>query len=213
VCSDRSMNVAENSDRPLSHPFGGCNRLLDQYQMTGRALLAYERSVVCAPLIPSPRSMREFSTSVAFVPVEVLETYLDDLLDLGVSDEGLFIKKSKTSWRGRVLLGILIAAVVGSLFVLHGDLTAAAMPALFAITFLAGIASTLYFLPRTKVIRRFGFATLVSHEIGTRRGQGKAKVGNFAARFLMGDMWKLQDYSASKRLPPQPARVGMRYFH
>ncbi len=214
MCSDRFMNVAENSDQPLSdHPFGGCNRLLDQYRMIGRALLAYERSVVCAPLIPSPRSMREFSTSVAFVPVEVLETYLDDLLDLGVSDEGLFIKRAKTSWRGRALLGVLAMALVGSLCVWHGDLTAALMPALLAITFLAGITSTLYFLPRTKVIRRFGFATLVSHEIGDRRGQGKARVSNFAARFLMGDMWKLHDYTASRSLPPHPARAGLRYFH
>ncbi len=213
MCSDRLMNVAENSDRAISHPFGGCNKLLEQYKTTGRALLAYERSVVCAPLIPSPRSMREFSTSVAFVPVEVLETYLDDLLDLGVRDEGLFIKRSQVSWRGMTLLGILVAALLGSLFVLHGDLTAALMPALLAVTFLAGIASTLYFLPRTKVIRRFGFATLVSHEIGNRRGQDKTRVGNFAARFLMGDMWKLNDYSASKRLPPHPARIGARYFH
>ena len=206
------MNLAENSDKLSLHPFAGCNRLLEQYQVTGGALLAYE-GAVCATLIPSARSMRNFSTAVAFVPVEVLETYLDDLLDLGVNDESLFIKKSRPTVWGISIVAVLVCAMVGALSVWHGDLAAALMPALLAVTFLAGIGTTLYFLPRTKVIRRFGFATVVSHEIGNRRGQDKTKIGNFATRFLMGDMWRLNDYSTSRSLPPQPARVGVRYFH
>lgn len=212
LCSDRLMNLAHSSESQSLHPFGGCNKLLEQYRMIGHGLLAYE-SGACAALIPSARSLRDFSAAVSFVPVEVLETYLDDLLDLGVSDESLFIKKSKACWRGRLFLGVLAVAIAGAVSVWHGDLAAAFMPALLAITFLSGIASTLYFLPRTKAIRRFSFATVVSREIGQRRGQGKSEVGNFAARFLMGDMWKLNDYSASRSLPPHPARVGARYFH
>ena len=212
LCSDRLMNLAKSSDTRELHPFGGCNRLLEHYRMTGRGLLAYESSA-CAALIPSGRALRDFAAAVAFVPVEVLETYLDDLLDLGVSDESLFIKKSKPCWRGRAMLAVLAAGVCGALFVWHGDLTTALMPALLAVTFLAGIASTLYFLPRTKAIRRFSFATVVSREIGQRRGQGKTEVGNFATRFLMGDMWKLNDYTTTRSFPPHPARVGVRYFH
>ena len=212
VCSDRLMNLAKSSELPEVHPFGGCNKLLEQYRMIGRGLLAYE-SGACAALIPSARSLRDFSAAVSFVPVEVLETYLDDLLDLGVSDESLFIKKSKPSWRGRSFPIILLVALSGALSVWHGDLTAALMPALLAVTFLAGIGSTLYFLPRTKAIRRFSFATVVSREIGQRRGQGKSEVGNFATRFLMGDMWKLNDCSTTRSLPAHPARVGIRYFH
>lgn len=212
LCSDRLMNLARSAETPSLHPFGGCNKLLEQYRMIGRGLLAYEQGA-CAALIPSTRSLKDFSAAVAFVPVEVLETYLDDVLDLGVSDESLFIKKSKPCWRGRLFLSVLGAALAGALFVWHGDLTAALMPALLAVTFLAGIASTLYFLPRTKAIRRFSFATVVSREIGQRRGQGKTEVGNFATRFLMGDMWKLNDYTTTRSLPPHPARVGVRYFH
>lgn len=212
MCSDRGMSVAKSSDSSELHPFGGCNKLLEQYRMTGRGLLAYE-AVACAALIPSARRQRDFSAAVAFVPVEVLETYLDDLLDLGVSDESLFIRKSKPCWRGRLFLIVLMVALAGALCVWHGDLAAALMPALLAVAFLAGIGTTLYFLPRTKAIRRFSFATVVSREIGQRRGQGKPEVGNFAARFIMGDMWRLNDYSASRSIPAHSARVGVRYFH
>jgi hypothetical protein len=206
------MNLAKSSDVPGLHPFGGCNKLLEQYRMIGRGLVGYEAGA-CAALIPSARNLRDFSAAVSFVPVEVLETYLDDLLDLGVSDESLFIKKSKPCWRGRSFLLVLMAALVGALFVWHGDLTAALMPALLVVTFLAGLGSSLYFLPRTKAIRRFSFATVVSREIGQRRGQGKSEVGNFATRFLMGDMWKFNDCSTTRSLPAHPARVGARYYH
>ncbi len=212
LCSDRLMNLARSSEPPSLHPFGGCNKLLEQYRMIGRGLVAYE-SCGCPALIPSTRGLKDFSAAVSFVPVEVLETYLDDLLDLGVSDESLFIRKSKPCWRGRLFLFVLAAALVTAGFVWHGDLTMAFMPAVLAVTFLAGIASTLYFLPRTKAIRRFSFATVVSREIGQRRGPGKTEVGNFAARFLMGDMWKLNDYTATRSIPAHPARVGVRYFH
>lgn len=212
MCSDLLMNLAENTDQPGLHPFGGCNRLLEQYHTVGRALLGYEK-LFGGALIPSGRSAREFSTSVAFVPVEVLETYRDDLLDLGVGDEGLFIKKNNHTRRGVTLLAILLLGVLGALFVLHGDLTAALLPALLFVTFLSGIGSTLYFLPRAKVIRRFSFATVVAQEIAQRRGHDKTQVGNFATRLLMGEMWKVNDYSSPKAFPPYPARVGVRYFH
>jgi hypothetical protein len=212
LCSDRLMKLARSSESLSQHPFAGCNRLLEQYRMIGRGLLACERGA-CAPLIPSARNLRDFSAAVSFVPVEVLETYLDDLLDLGVSDESLFIKKPKLSWRGRTLLTVLATALVGALCAWHGDLTKAVMPALLAVTFLAGIASTMYLLPRTKAIRRFSFATVVSREIGQRRGQGKSDVGNFATRLLMGEMWKLNDYPATRSMPAHSARAGVRYYH
>lgn len=201
------IKSAENTDQ--NHPFGGCNRLLEQYRMIGRGLLAYENRA-CAPLIPTQRGLKDFAAAVAFVPVEVLETYLDDLLDLGVSDESLFIKRPKTCWGGRALLLVLAVALGGAILVALGSLKSAFMPALLGITFMAGMASTLYFLPRTKAIRRFSFATVVSREIGQRRGQDRGEVGNLASRFLMGDMWKLNDYTASRSIGISASR---RYFH
>lgn len=212
LCSHRLMDLAETSDHPSYHPFGGCNRLLEQYRQTGIALLAYEQ-ILGGALIPAQRLVREFSAGVSCVPVEVLESYLDDLLDLGVSDESLFIKKARPAKRAIALVAISICALFGALFVLEGEITMAFLPALLVVAFLGGIGSAMYFVPRTKVIRRFSFATVVSQEIAQRRGHDKTNMGTFATRFLMGDMWKLHDRAPASRLPPHPARIGMRYYH
>lgn len=206
------MDLAKTNDLCGLHPFGGCNRLLEQYQQIGRALLAYEQ-VLCGALIPAQRLVREFSTAVAFVPVEVLESYLDDLLDLGVTDESLFIKKPRPAKRAILLMATALIGLCGAVCVWEGDLTAAFLPALLVTTFLAGIGSAMYFLPRTKVIRRFSLATVVSREVASRRGLDKTDVGSFATRFLRGDMWKLNDRSPGSALPPYPARAALRYFH
>jgi hypothetical protein len=80
-------------------------------------------------------------------------------------------------------------------------------------TFLAGIGSAMYFLPRTKVIRRFSFATVLSREIASRRGVDRTDMGSFAGRLLIGDVWKLHDRQSPQSMPPQPARVVAKYFH
>jgi hypothetical protein len=206
------MDLAKTNDLCGVHPFGGCNRLLEQYQQIGRALVAYEQ-VLCGALIPAQRLVREFSAAVAFVPVEVLESYLDDLLDLGVTDDSLFIKKSRPAKRALLLMATALVGLCGAVCVWEGDLTAAVLPALLVTTFLAGIGSAMYFLPRTKVIRRFSLATVVSREVASRRGLDKTDVGSFATRFLRGDMWKLNDRSPGSALPPYPARAALRYFH
>jgi hypothetical protein len=206
------MDLAKTNDLCGFHPFGGCNRLLEQYQQIGRALLAYEQ-VLCGALIPAQRLVREFSAAVAFVPVEVLESYLDDLLDLGVTDESLFIKKPRPAKRAMLLMATALIGLSGAVCVWEGDLTAAVLPALLVTTFLAGIGSAMYFLPRTKVIRRFSLATVVSREVASRRGLDKTDMGSFATRFLRGDMWKLNDRSPGSALPPYPARAALRYYH
>jgi len=209
--SHRVMNVAKSSEFDSQHPFGGCNRLLQQYQQIGKALLTYEQ-VLCGALIPAPRLVKEFSAGVSFVPVEVLESYLDDLLDLNVCDESLFIKV-RTAKRAMVLMATALVGLSGAFFVWQGELTAALLPALLVTTFLAGIGSAMYFLPRTKVIRRFSFATVLSREIASRRGIDKADMGSFAGRLLIGDVWKLHDRQSSQSMPPHPARVVAKYFH
>lgn len=210
--SHRLMDLAKTNDLCGLHPFGGCNRLLEQYQQIGRALLAYEQ-VLCGALIPAQRLVREFSAGVAFVPVEVLESYLDDLLDLGVRDESLFIKKPRPAKRALLLMCTAVVGLCGAVFAWEGDLTAALLPALLVTTFLAGIGSAMYFLPRTKVIRRFSFATVVSREVASRRGIDKTDMGSFATRFLRGEMWKLNDRTTASSLPPYPARAALRYYH
>jgi hypothetical protein len=212
LCSDHvPMKTASLRDGNFLHPFGGCNRLLEQYHQVGQALLHYERRI-CGALIPGPRLSREFGHAVSFVPVEVLESYLDDLLDVGVSDESLFIKKLKPAKRALALIVIGVAALGASAIEVLNGATLASLSALILVTFFAGLGAALYFIPRMKVIRRFSFATLVSGEIARRRGYDRTNVGGFATRLLMRDLWQRGE-SQGPAIPPYPARVAARYYH
>jgi hypothetical protein len=205
------MKTASLRDANLLNPFGGCNRLLEQYQQVGRSLLDYEQRI-CGALIPGPRFSREFGHAVAFVPVEVLESYLDDLLDVGVSDESLFIRKVKPAKRALALIVIGLAAFATSAVeVLHGA-TLASLTALILVTFFSGLGAALYFIPRMRVLRRFSFATVVSGEIARRRGYDRTNVGGFATRLLMRDLWQRGE-GQGPALPLHPARIAARYYH
>lgn len=205
------MKTAPRHEGNLLTPFGGCNRLLEQYQQTGRALLEYERRT-CGALIPGQRHNREFGQSVSFVPVEVLESYLDDLLDVGVTDESLFIKKLQPAKRALVLSAIGLAAFAVSAVEVLSGATLASLTALIVVTFFSGLGAALYFIPRMKVFRRFNFATVVSGEIARRRGHDRTNVGGFATRLLMRDLWQRGEARGSA-LPPHPARLAVRYYH
>lgn len=205
------MKTAPLLDRKILSPFGGCNRLLEQYQQTGQALLEYERRI-CGALIPGQRQNREFGHAVAFVPVEVLESYLDDLLDVGVSDESLFIKKLQPAKRAWVLSAVGLTAFMTSAIEVMNGATLASVTALILVTFLAGLGAALYFIPRMKVLRRFSFATVVSGEIARRRGHDRTNVGGFATRLLMRELWQRGEVQGSA-LPLHPARIAARYYH
>ncbi len=209
--SHQPMKTSPLQDSEVLRPFGGCNRLLEQYQSVGSALVEYERRISGA-LIPGRRLNREFGEAVAFVPVEVLESYLDDLLDIGVSDEGLFIQKLKPAKRSLILSGVGIVALGTSVFRVLNGATLASVTALILIAFLSGLGGALYFIPRMKVFRRFSFATVVSGEIARRRGHDRTNVGGFATRLLMRDLWSRGEAQGSA-LPLHPARVALRYYH
>lgn len=195
----------------LLHPFGGCNRLLEHYQQVGKALLDYERRI-CGALIPGQRYNREFGQAVVFVPVEVLESYLDDLLDLAVQDESLFIKKPRPAKRAMLLAAVGIATLCASFYAGREGASFLSLTILLAITALAGLGGALYFVPRLNVLRRFSFATVLSGEIARRRGHDKTNVGGFATRLLMRDLWNRGEVQGTA-LPPYPARAAMRYYH
>lgn len=207
------MQVSKAPRNEDHHPFGGCNRLLEQYQQIGRGLLAYEARVGGA-LIPVQRYVRDFSHSVAFVSVEVLESYLDDLLDISVCDESLFIRKSRLSKRAFALLLISVAAVATIVWIGRGAEQPFSVPTLVTVAFMAGLSSALYFLPRAKVLRRFSFATLVSREIARRRGHDRTSMGDFATKLLSREFW-IGRASGSRvgNMPPAPARVVARIIH
>lgn len=145
------------------HPFGGCNRLLGHYKTIGDELLQIE-------VDGSIGSLRE---GVAFIPVEVLESYLEDLLDLGVKEETLYIKRDQywlRSWQvlasgvGLALCSGLYAASAGS-----------SIPTSFGVILMLGLPFGLifYFSPKAGLMRRMYFAQVLSAEISRRRGRDK----------------------------------------
>jgi|694.fasta_scaffold110661_4 hypothetical protein len=209
--------LEDNNERA---PFGGCVRLLDQYRQIGRSLLEFEEGV-CGYLGSSKAHLAVFSTSVSFVPVEVLEGFLDDLLDLGVSDESLFIRKSRPALRAILLLVTCISALLLLTFNTSAFSESTALPLLLLVVFLAGLGSALYFIPRTKVLRRFNFATVVSREISQRRGIDKSDMGGFATRLLIREWWGVKGTmpapfgSLNSDMSPQPIpqRVVTRVIH
>ena len=141
-----------------------------------------------------------------------MESYLDDLLDVGVSDESLFIKKLQPAKRALALSAVGLAAFALSAFEVLSGATVASLTALILVTFLAGLGAALYFIPRMKVLRRFSFATVVSGEIARRRGHDRTNVGGFATRLLMRDLWQRGE-AQNPALPLHPARIAARYYH
>jgi hypothetical protein len=171
--------------------------------------MEYE-SRLCSSLIPRHHPSKHFGQSVVFVPVEVLESYLDDLLELGVSDESLFIKKTRPAKRALVLSALGVSTFVVSVVAVLNGATIASLSALIIVTFLAGLGGAMYFVPRMRSLRRFSFATVLSREIARRRGHDRTNVGGFATRLLMRDFWRRVDAHGSA-MPLHPVRASFRY--
>lgn len=203
------MKTAPVNDDNLSRPFGGCSRLLEQYQQIGRSLMEYE-SKLCSSLVPRRHPSRHLGQSLVFIPVEVLESYLDDLLELGVSDESLFIKKTRPAKRALFLSAVGVSTFAALVIAVLNGATIASLSALIIVTFLAGLGAAMYFVPRMRSLRRFSFATVLSREIARRRGHDRTNVGGFATRLLMRDFWSRVDAHGSA-MPLHPVRASFRY--
>lgn len=153
----------KNTESVERHPFGGCNRLLNHFQVIGAALLEYESS-------RSDRSERDFGVAVAFVPIEVLESYLEDLLSLDVSIDRLYLSYEEPSLLSlcfaiagmifSVGLGIFAASTGASLFLSLALTICLAFP----------FAALWHFAPRAGIMRRMRLAQVLSRHISHRRG-------------------------------------------
>jgi len=149
------------------------------YEMIGRALVNWEKSrashgqseaVLC----------ETFREEVVFVPVEVLESYLEDLLATEVSESSLYIKRSQLGFGPKKFcsnrlwpkvcagLGVLVAMTIG----LFAASIGASLVYSMAVTLICSLpfVSLWYFAPQATLTRRMTFAQVVSHEIARRRG-------------------------------------------
>lgn len=118
-----------------------------------------------------------FRVAVSFVPLEVLESFLEDLLDIGISEERLNIQAP-----GRVSVSSILSVFgLGLSFATGFHVVSTGGSLLFAcalmfILVLPAVALW-YFAPQFGVFRRFKFAKIVSMEISRRRGSGTEEPG------------------------------------
>ena len=157
---------AINVDRSF---FGGCNRLLLQYRAIGSALRAHERRTAPFALVPQKNAaMRDFGAELAYVPVEVIESYREDLLDPDLGDERLFIELPG------IQLSFAHLGIVACGFCLLGGSIAMALAENPFLSVSLGCGFALLVLAigftRHRSTRRMRFASLLTYEINRRRG-------------------------------------------
>lgn len=154
-----------------THLFGGCNKLLNQYKSIGSELLKFEGHVA-SYAYTSRVAQQEFREGIAFVPLEVLESYLEDLLDLEVPEEKLFIRRESFN------IPPVYVAFAGLLLAMGLGIYAASAGASFFFSFALTASLSFPFAymwqsTRSSVGRRMRFAQVLSQEVSRRRGRDK----------------------------------------
>ncbi len=146
-----------------------------QYGIIGQELLDLEsQGGISGKLLGGDRfamAALSFREAVVFVSVEVLEAYLEDLLNVKVSERRLCIKRTP-ALRGAYLAATIVL-VAGCGVVVCGWWNAALTLKPFLTASSAALATLLLWLyfPRATLARRIAFARLVSYEICRRRGR------------------------------------------
>lgn len=162
------QNVSEAPQAGV-YTFGGCARLRDQYALIGTSLLRYDGGF-CRYRHGISDEFSDFCSSVATVPVEVLESYLEDLLNLEVSEQSLSIFRRKLDTLGYwiALAGLLASLAMGLFAVSTGASPILGFGLTVALSLPFGILW--HYAPRSGLVRRLGFAQIVSHAVARRRG-------------------------------------------
>lgn len=139
------------------------------YAIIGEALLHYESKTKNATTDYN-FAFNELRENLVFTNVELLESYLEDLLNIKISDGALYIERSKCRFAGIPceLTLVLIALAGGLTFYLLDTniITAILLTALLSLPLLL----ISYLAPFT-VKRRMVFARALSKEIARRRGR------------------------------------------
>ncbi len=163
------LKEKSSSSLDSKHPFGGCNRLLTNYKTIGQSLLAIE-DLFIPYSYNTQKATKEIRERLTFVPLEVLESYLEDLLDVNSTDESLFIKKQ--TYKTHLL--ILLTCVIGAFSYYNFSAESGAVGTIIICALLTLPLLILWSLsPYGSLARRMRFAKLISSEISRRRGDGK----------------------------------------
>ncbi|MDC0358864.1 hypothetical protein OAO01_08615 [Oligoflexia bacterium] len=157
-------HLDQSSSTGERRPFGGCRKLLGNYKAIGFALLQFEDSS------KGDAATEEFRVDVSFVSIEALEAYLEDLLDLKISEDILFLNQDKFRLRASHFFPVGIAGAM-ALGIYAASRGASLLLSLSLALFMAVPFALFWQLsPHGKTARRMLFAKVVSHEISRRRG-------------------------------------------
>ncbi|NDC37322.1 MAG: hypothetical protein EBZ48_04645 [Proteobacteria bacterium] len=164
------MHSGSNAAEATRALFGGCGRLLIQYRTIGAALRDFERRSYLPSFARIQRSAhKDLRATLSTVPVEVLESYLDDLLDLELEDGRLFIERPgvRAPNAARLFGAVLGACLFGGALALLNQTSP------LTATLLGGIIASAMFgfcLSSHPASRRMRFANIISQEANRRRG-------------------------------------------
>lgn len=144
-------------------------KLKDSYKQIGASLLKLEKNsgFYSYFLKESPRSIQ---IDLAYVPTEIISSYLEDLLDFTINDESLFIYKQNLSriYNLLALLGLIIAMSIGMNLAYAGVELSLSITIVLLIAIPSGFLW--HFSPRVAPNRRLFFAKVISQEIDRRKG-------------------------------------------
>ncbi len=167
------------------------NQLLDNYLIIGKELIFSE----------SYGTIASFREGIASVPLEVLESYLEDLLDNSVQEDVLGINRgSPWFYSFKVIAFGILGSVAGGLYCVSVGASVLSSFSLILILS-APFGSILYLSTRIGLMRRMKFARVVSAEIARRRGKDDQDQGRHPL-FVFSDVLK-----SSKGTVPGAART------
>ena len=169
------------------------------YKVIGQELSGFDcASRYSYDLLPA---FTEFREGVAFVPVEVLESYLEDLLDPNKSCQELSIVDAACLRRRLALplIGLAFVVACGIHFAGQG----VAIPAALGITLISAVpfGAMLHLAVTYDSRRRMKFAQVVSREIARRRGEDRDGRGMTRSQLMFGEFFRQhpgQQQSAAK---------------
>jgi hypothetical protein len=161
------------------------SKLTEQYRYIGCELLELEADLGIYSS-PSEYVRKQFQSSSVFVPTEVLESYLDDLLSAGVPYSRLGLGKQRSNLLFYLMIGgsFVFAVLIGLLAVHYGYSIITSLIFTCGLSFPLVLAA--FCIPQVAFARRLKFARLVSAEIIRRRGgDGEGRLKNLIAPKIM----------------------------
>lgn len=176
------------------------NSLKNSYFLIGNALLQFESDI--EQFGPNySLAFNELREELVFTPVELLEAYLEDLLNMKISDQNLFIAPEACRWKNircQLWIAAFVLALAGLLIFMGFSLSWAALVTLLSCLPLIGLAS----LAPLKLKRRMLFARALSREIARRRGRDDDASRNAIA---------IRDFFIKPASPGLPGAARFRY--